>query len=141
MTPFDFRPRTRVVFGSGEFARLGERVGALGGARCLLVADPGIVEAGHAKEAIRSLKARRMEVFAFHDFNPNPTAAMMEAGREYAAPHNVDLIVSVGGGSSMDCAKGINLLLSNGGGAGDFQGFGKKARPRASAVPPPPPAA
>ena len=129
MTPFDFRPRTRVVFGSGEFARLGEVARELGGARCLLVADPGILEAGHAKEAIRSLKARRMEVFAFHDFNPNPTAAMMEAGREYAAPHNVDLIVSVGGGSSMDCAKGINLLLSNGGRVGDYQGYGKAARP------------
>ena len=129
MTPFDFRPRTRVVFGSGEFARLGEVARELGGGRCLLVADPGIVEAGHAKEAIRSLKARRMDVFAFHDFGPNPTAAMMEAGREYAAPNNIDLIVSVGGGSSMDCAKGINLLLSNGGRIGDYQGYGKASRP------------
>jgi alcohol dehydrogenase len=128
VTPFDFRPRTRVVFGADEFARLGEVARELGGTRCLLVADPGIVEAGHAKEAIRSLKARRMEVFAFHDFGVNPTAAMMEAGREYAAPHNIDLIAAIGGGSSLDCAKGINFLLSNGGRIGDYRGYGKAAR-------------
>jgi alcohol dehydrogenase len=129
MTAFDFRPRTRVVFGVGDFSRLGEIARELGGSRCLLVADPGIVETGHAQEAIRSLKARRMEVVAFHDFTVNPTAAMMEAGRDHAAPHNVDLIVSIGGGSSMDCAKGINFVLSNGGRMRDYSGYGKAARP------------
>src|ERR1051325_9707078 len=114
MSPFDFRPRTRILFGAGEFARLGEIARELGGTRCLLVADPGIVDAGYAKEAIRTLKARRMEGLAFHEFSVNPTATMIDAGREYAAPHGIDLIVSVGGGSSMDCAKGINFVLSNG---------------------------
>ena len=70
MTPFDFRPRTRVVFGAGEFARLGEVARELGGTRCLLVADPGMVEAGYAPEAARSLKARRMTVHGFHEFQP-----------------------------------------------------------------------
>ena len=129
MTPFDFRPRTRVVFGAGEFARLGEVAREVGGTRCLLVADPGMVDAGYAREAIRSLKARRMEVFAFHDFTVHPTSAMIEAGRAYAAPQSVDLIVSLGGGSSMDCAKGINFVVSNGGRIGDYRGYGKAARP------------
>jgi alcohol dehydrogenase len=129
MTPFDFRPRTRVLFGSGEFARLGEVARELGGARCLVVADPGIVETGHVKEAIRSLKARRMEVFAFHDFSANPTTAMVEVGRNFAAPERIDLIVAVGGGSSMDCAKGINFLLSNGGQMSDYWGYGKALKP------------
>src|SRR5690348_8732111 len=102
MTPFDFRPRTRVLFGAGEFSRLGEVARELSGTRCLLVADPGMVDAGYAAEALRSLKARRMEAFAFHEFGPDPTAAMIDAGREFAAPLNPDLIVSVGGGSSMD---------------------------------------
>src|SRR5690349_20820810 len=115
MTSFDFRPRTRVIFGAGEFARLGEVARELGGTRCLLVADPGMQEAGYASEATRTLKARRMEAFAFHGFRVNPTAQMMEAGAQFAAPHGIDLIVSLGGGSSMDCAKGINFVLSNGG--------------------------
>jgi alcohol dehydrogenase len=128
VSPFDFRPRTRVIFGNGEFARLGEVARELGGTRCLLVADPGMVEAGYAKEAIRSLRARRMDVFAFHDFGSNPTAAMIEAGRDYAAPNQIDLIVALGGGSSLDCAKGINLVLSNGGRIQDYRGYGKAAR-------------
>ena len=49
MTPFDFRPRTRVLFGSGEFARLGEVARELGGTRCLVVADAGMLETGHVE--------------------------------------------------------------------------------------------
>ncbi len=129
VTPFDFRPRTRVVFGAGEFARLGEVARELGGTRCLVVSDPGIVKAGYAPEAVRSLKARRMTVHEFHDFEPNPTSAMAEAGGTFASPHGIDLIVAVGGGSSLDCAKAINFLLSNGGRMKDYWGYGKAARP------------
>jgi len=129
VTPFDFRPRTRVVFGAGEFARVGEVARELGGTRCLVVADPGIVEAGYAPEAMRSLKARRMTVHGFHEFQPNPTSAMAEAGGAFATPLGIDLIVAVGGGSSLDCAKAINFLLSNGGKMRDYWGYGKAARP------------
>lgn len=129
MVPFDFRPRTRVLFGAGEFARLGEIAREFGGSRCLLVADPGIVEAGYAQEAVRSLKARRMSVYEFNGFRANPDSAMVETGRDFAAPYNVDLIVAVGGGSSMDCAKAINFLLTNKGKMRDFWGYGKAVQP------------
>ncbi len=129
MTPFDYRPRTRVVFGAGEFARLGEVARELGGTRCLLVADPGIVEAGYAPEAVRSLKARRMTVHGFHEFQPNPASATVEAGAAYASPLSIDLIVAVGGGSTLDCAKAMNFLLSNGGKLRDYWGYGKATRP------------
>jgi alcohol dehydrogenase len=129
MTPFDFRPRTRVVFGAGEFARLGEIARELSGTRCLLVADPGMVQAGYAQEATRSLKARRMEVFGFHDFTPNPTTSQVEAGRQFAAPHHINLIVALGGGSSLDCAKAVNFVLSNGGRIQDYWGYGKASQP------------
>ena len=129
MTSFDFRPRTRVLFGEGEFARLGEIARELGGSRCLLVADPGIVAAGYAQEAARSLKARRIAVLTFQDFKSDPTSEMVEIGREYAAPHGTDLIVAVGGGSSLDCAKAINFLVTNGGRIRDYWGYGKAAQP------------
>ena len=61
MNPFDFRPRTRIIFGSGEFSRLGEIARELGGTRCLLVADHGMLDAGYVQEAARTLKARRMD--------------------------------------------------------------------------------
>ncbi len=109
MTPFDFRPRTRVLFGAGEFARLGEVARELGGTKCLLVADQGMLDCGYAQEAIRTLKARRIEVFAFHDFSAGPTAAMVQAGADYVAPHHVNLIVAVGGGSSHGLRQGHQL--------------------------------
>jgi alcohol dehydrogenase len=129
VTSFDFRPRTRIVFGAGEFARLGEIAREQNGTRCLLVADQGLVDAGYAKEAIRSLKARRMEVFAFHDFTPNPTVGMVDAAREHAAPLNINLIVALGGGSSMDFAKAVNVVLSNGGSIRDYWGYGNVSKP------------
>ena len=128
MTSFDFRSRTRVLFGAGEFARLGEAARELGGTRCLLVADRGLLQTGYPQEATRSLKARRMEVFAFHDFCANPTTAEVEAGRAYAATLDINLIVGLGGGSSMDCAKGINFVLTNGGRIQDYWGYGKAPR-------------
>ncbi|HEY4362550.1 MAG TPA: iron-containing alcohol dehydrogenase [Bryobacteraceae bacterium] len=127
MTPFDFRPRTRVLFGPGEFARLGEVAREANGTRCLLVADPVLEQA--SKEAQRALKARRIEVFSFSGFGPNPDSAMIEAGRAFAAPLGIDVIVSLGGGSSMDCAKGINFVLTNGGRMRDYWGYAKAPRP------------
>jgi len=129
VTPFDYRPRTRVVFGAGEFSRLGEVARELGGTRCLLVADPGMLNAGYAQEAMRSLKARRMGVHGFHEFQPNPSSSMAEAGAAFATPLSIDLIVALGGGSSLDCAKAINFLITNGGRMSDYRGYGRAARP------------
>src|SRR4029453_8401111 len=69
------------------------------------------------------------EVIPFHDFDINPDTAMTEAGRAFAARQSIDSIVGLGGGSSMDCAKGINFLLTNGGRMQDYWGFGKAAKP------------
>ena len=129
MTPFDFRPRTRILFGSGEFSRLGELARGLDGSRCLVIADPGVVSAGHAQNAVRSLKARRLEVFEFHDFEPGPNVAMVDAGAAYAVQTNPNLIVALGGGSSLDFAKAVNLVASCGGSIRDYWGYGNITKP------------
>lgn len=129
MTPFDFRPRTRILFGAGEFARLGEVAREHNATRCLVLAAQTSVDAGYAQEAVRSLKARRMDVFAFHDFTANPTVAMVEAAREYAGPHGVNLVVALGDGDALDFAKAVNVVLSNGGSIRDYRGYGNVAKP------------
>jgi alcohol dehydrogenase len=129
MVPFDFHLRTRVVFGQGSLGRLGRLARELGFRRTLLVADAGVVEAGHAGEAARRLEAAGIETAQFHDFGPNPDSAMVEAGRGFAGPLGIDSIVGLGGGSSLDCAKGINFLLTNGGSMADYKGYGKAATP------------
>jgi alcohol dehydrogenase len=63
------------------------------------------------------------------DFGANPDSAMVEAGRAFAAPLGIDSIVGLGGGSSLDCAKGINFLLTNGGVMSDYRGYGKATNP------------
>ena len=129
MTPFDFRPRTRILFGAGEFARLGEVAREQNATRCLVLAPPTSVDAGHAQEAVRSLKARRMDVFAFHDFTANPTVAMVEAAREYAGPHGVNLVVGMGNGDALDFAKAVNVVIANGGSIRDYRGYGNVPKP------------
>jgi alcohol dehydrogenase len=129
VTPFDFRPRTRILFGAGEFARLGEVAREHNATRCLVLAGQTSVDAGYAQEAVRSLKARRMDVFAFQDFTANPTVAMVEAAREYAGPHGVNLVVGLGDGDALDFAKAVNVVISNGGSIRDYRGYGNVAKP------------
>jgi len=129
MNPFDFQPRTRVVFGAGAIGRLGKIAAELGFCRTLLVADHGMIASGHVDEALAPLQKAGIEVFRFHDFESNPNTLMVEAGREFAAPLNIDSIIGFGGGSSLDCAKAINFLLTNGGHMQDYLGYGKATSP------------
>ena len=128
MQAFEFHARTRVVFGAGEAARVGTLAAELG-RRALLVADPGIVATGLATRVCGLLEAAGVAVWQFDDFGENPDSVMVARGRDLAAPHGVDVIVAVGGGSSLDCAKGINFLLTNGGTVADYQGYGKASQP------------
>jgi len=127
--PFDYRPLNRVVFGAGSLAHLGELVRELSGTRVLLVTDAGLEGAGHPQRAERSLRDAGLEVFVFDEVHENPTNRDVEAGMQVARRHGVDFLVAVGGGSSMDCAKGINFLLTNGGTMSDYKGFGKASKP------------
>ncbi|HEX8502660.1 MAG TPA: iron-containing alcohol dehydrogenase [Pyrinomonadaceae bacterium] len=129
MKGFDFQPRTRVIFGAGSLSRLGEEARALGFRRALLVADRGLLEAGHVERASRLLEAAGVSAAPFHEFKSNPDAAMVERGRAFAAAAGVDSIVGLGGGSSLDCAKGVNFLLTNGGRMQDYVGYGRARRP------------
>ncbi len=129
LASFDFDPRTRVVFGSGTVARLGELTRELGGARVLVVTDDGIERAGHVAKVVSSLRDARLEAIIFKDVQPNPTTEDVDRGLAIAQGERIDFLVAVGGGSSMDCAKGINFLLTNGGQIRDYWGIGKATRP------------
>jgi alcohol dehydrogenase len=129
LQPYDFHTPTRVVFGPGTLHRLGEFSEELGCSRALLVTDPGLATAGHPQRAVESLRKSGLEVFLFDQVEENPASHHVEAGARFARPLNIDLIVSVGGGSAMDCAKGINFLLTNGGSMRDYKGFGKAHKP------------
>jgi alcohol dehydrogenase len=129
VTPFDFLLQTRIVFGPGSLARIGDLAKELGFHRTLLVADQGLAGADHVARATTHLKNAGIEVVCFHEFDSDPDTRMVEAGRILAASAGVDSIVALGGGSSLDCAKGINFVLTSGGSMNDYRGFGKATRP------------
>jgi len=129
MVAFELKALTRMFFGTGAVERVGRLAGELGGTRILLVSDPGIVQTGHTANVQTLLAGAGLEVFTFDDFGPNPDSDDAERGRASAEPLRIDLIVAVGGGSSLDCAKAINFLLTNGGVMADYRGYGKVQRP------------
>ena len=125
---FDFQPRTRIVFGAGAIEQLGELVRQYGGTRVLLVTDPGIVAAGHVQRAENSLAAAGVHVARFDRVVENPTTEVVDACVAVARQEQIDFLVGLGGGSSMDTAKGCNFLLTNGGRMEDYWGVGKATR-------------
>jgi alcohol dehydrogenase len=132
--PFDFTPLNRAIHGAGTIARLGEVVRELGGKHVLLVTDPGLEEAGHPQRAMTFLRDAGLQISVFDDVKENPTTGQVEVGVRFARERGIDFIVAVGGGSSMDAAKGINFLLTNGGRMADYKGFGKATRPMLPSV-------
>jgi alcohol dehydrogenase len=129
MTAFDYQPRTRIVFGPGKIYSFGELAGELGARRALVVSDPGIVAAGHTQRALDALAKANIAAHVFSDFHENPTTDDIDRGVKLAKRHDPELLIGLGGGSSMDCAKGINFLYTNGGRMQDYWGVGKALRP------------
>lgn len=126
---FDYDPRTRVVFGVGMLNRLGDLARESGARQVLLVSDPGIRQAGHEARARQSLANAGLKVHLFDDVQPNPTTEDVDRGVAFARGQSIDLLVGLGGGSSMDVAKGINFLLTNGGTMADYKGTGRATKP------------
>lgn len=122
---FDFNQRTRVVFGCGTFNELGKLARELGGRRVLVVTDIGLRETGYCDQAESILRAAGLEVAVFDEVQVNPTTDHVDRCASFARSHNIGLIVGLGGGSSIDCAKGANFVLTNGGTMHDYKGVGK----------------
>jgi len=120
--PYEFLAPTRLVVGAGSLARLGALAADLGARRVLVVSDHGVEHAGHTAVGVRSLEAAGITVERFADFAENPGTGAVEAGTAVARVFCPDLLVGLGGGSSMDCAKGINFLLCCGGRMQDYRG-------------------
>ncbi len=129
MQDFDFHLRTRMVRGCGAINRLGELAGELGTRRALVVTDPGIVAAGHVQRGLDALAKANIETFLFDGAHENPTTEDIDNGLEIARRYEPELLIGLGGGSSMDCAKGVNFVYTNGGTMHDYHGVGKALKP------------
>ncbi len=129
MMPFDFQPITRLVFGPGRIDELGELAAGLGGKRAMIVSDPGIVKAGHDARGLEALHRAGLTTLLFDGVEENPSTDTVARGVAVARDFQPDVLIGLGGGSSMDCAKGINFIYTNGGQISDYWGVGKARLP------------
>ena len=129
LTPFDHTPRTRLVFGAGSLGQIGTLTAELGVKRVLVVTDPGIVAAGYAARAQTLLEAAGITVAVYDRVRENPTTEDVENCRLAALEAKTELFIGLGGGSSLDTAKGANFVLTNGGTMHDYWGTHKATKP------------
>ena len=130
METFDCELKQQIIYGDNTIERLGELTRSLGGSRVLVTTDPGIEKAGILARAVSALQSERIAAYVYADVTSNPTTEDVEAAVTVAKTNApIDFIIGLGGGSSMDCAKGANFLLTNSGKMEDYWGTNKATEP------------
>ncbi|AEC20122.1 putative alcohol dehydrogenase [Pusillimonas sp. T7-7] len=119
---FSYHIPTAIEFGWGALARLPEIIQQCEGTRVLLVADPGVVAAGVAQQVINALDHAHIPNFIFSEVESDPDVSSVDKGLEKAKSEGCDVVIGVGGGSSLDIAKAIGLMLKNPGNIRDYAG-------------------
>ncbi len=126
MTNFNFHLPTKIIFGQPFLETLLWELAGMSADNVLLVADPGIAQLGLISQLKDSLIQEGLAVSTFTSVTSNPTSDEVEAGVAIAREFGRDTVVALGGGSPIDVAKGIALLLANGGTYADYQWGGKE---------------
>ena len=113
----------KVLFGIGASREIGKEAKALGGTKVLIVTDPGVVNSGLVASLRTNLEEAGMKVFLFDRVEPEPSASLVDESAQLTKENGVDVVIGVGGGSSLDIAKGASLLASNPGNVLDYCGL------------------
>ncbi len=111
-----------IVFGVGARKTVGKFARTFGARKVLIVSDPGVVAAGWVADVEQSLQEADIAYHLFTQVSPNPRAEEVMSGAEIYREQGCNVIVAVGGGSPMDCAKGIGIIHSNGGSILQYEG-------------------
>ncbi|NLX18096.1 MAG: iron-containing alcohol dehydrogenase [Desulfobulbus sp.] len=117
------------LIGIGAAKQIPEKIRALGGTKPLIVTDKGITGAGITKQITDLLDEAKMDYVVFDETIPNPTDKNVHDGVDVYKKNNCDSLITLGGGSSHDCGKGIGLVIANGGKIHDFEGVDKSSKP------------
>ncbi len=118
----------KVLVGTHTAARTGAEVKRLGGGKVLLVSDPGVIEAGLISTAEKSLQTEGVAYAVYDGVVPEPTSGVIDRGAEIFQRAECRMVLGIGGGSSLDVAKGISLLATNGGRILDYCGIDRVPR-------------
>ena len=118
-----------IIFGSGARNTVANYAVAFGARKVLLVSDPGVERAGWVVEIEALLHAQDIGCVRFTDVSPNPRVEQVMSGAQVYAEHGCNVIVAVGGGSPMDCAKGIGIVSAHGRNILEFEGIDRIESP------------
>ena len=122
---FTITQPTKIHFGVGAIADLAGMVKDLGGSKVFLVVDPGLKNAGLLERITAPLDKGKVAYVVYDQVDPEPGLKLADNGAKLAKKAKCDCVVGVGGGSAMDVAKAVSILLTNGGKAEDYLGLGK----------------
>ncbi len=111
-----------IVYGSKSLELAGRHALNFGAEKILIVTDPGVQESGWTSKVEKSVNEAGISYVIYNDITPNPKDTEVMAGAEMYLDNNCDLIIAVGGGSPMDCAKGIGAVAGNPGNIVEFEG-------------------
>ncbi|WP_205672125.1 iron-containing alcohol dehydrogenase [Ammoniphilus sp. YIM 78166] len=129
MSVFGFFMPSVNLMGVGAVKEVGSRIKNLGKTKALIVTDAGLYKFGVADEIAGYIREAGVDVAIFPGAEPNPTDKNVEAGLAAYREEGCDVIVSLGGGSSHDCAKGIGIVAANGGTIYDYEGVDQSKSP------------
>ena len=126
---FTVNQPTRIRFGVDAINDLPALVKELGGSKVFLVVDPGLIKAGLVERITAPLAAAKIAFELYDQVDPEPGLKLADNGAKLAKKAKCDCVVGAGGGSAMDVAKAVSILLTNGGKAEDYLGLGKIKKP------------
>lgn len=129
MTSTFFIPAVNIM-GNGCLDEAMTAIRNYGFRNALIVTDAGLAKAGVAAMIAEKLALQDIESVIFDGAKPNPSIANVEAGLAVLKQHACDFVVSLGGGSPHDCAKGIALCATNGGHISDYEGVDRSSKPQ-----------
>jgi len=118
-----------IIHGLGALTIVGQCAKRLGGERVLLVIDPGVIKAGWVDKTISHLKAEQLKYVVYDNVVTNPRDFQVDEGARVYEREQCDVIVAIGGGSPIDTAKGIAILVSNRGSIHDYEGCNLVTQP------------
>ena len=116
---------TRVESGNRISEKTGEMIKELGAARVLIVTDKGVRAAKLLEGIEKSLEHVDLDYEIYDQVEPNPSAETIHRGLEYLKQHKSEAVLAIGGGSSIDTAKGIATMATNAGHILDYEGVGR----------------
>lgn len=117
------------LMGRGCLKDVGQEIKGLGYKKALIVTDKTLVKIGLVKKVTDILDDANISYVIFDETKPNPTVKNVEDGLKMLKDNNCDFLISIGGGSPHDCAKGIGLVATNGGSIKDYEGVNKARKP------------